>query len=215
MLGTHSQSYAKCKKAQKNDNVKLADKLDDKMDISSVSNLEDSIALLDEFLSTTKSNNQKAFVLDVKSRVFRKYGQKEAAVETYNKLLELNDVSFSTRIQAHTFVNAYNRPTNEAAKNIKPKHRQVGRMPSRALKSGFSGQCNFIFDIDEMGKTTNIDVYHCSDQKFKYPTKKAVEDWEYEPPLQAGVPAIATGISSSMKFVIRDKKGRKCPLQQF
>lgn len=215
MLGMHSQSYAKCKKAQKDDSTKLAAKIKDKVNLSSVSNLKDSIALLDEFLSTTKSNNQKAFVLNVKSRVFKKYGQREAAVETYKKLLELDDVSFTIRVQAHAYVNAYNRPTNEVAKNIKPKFRIPAGIPPRFVASGFSGKCNFIFDIDEMGKTSNIDVYLCTDSQLKRSAKKAIEKWTYEPPMQAGVPAIATGVSSSMTFMIRDKKGRKCPLKEF
>ena len=215
MLGMHSQSYAKCKKAQKDDSTKLAAKIKDKVNLSSVSNLEESIALLDEFLSTAKSDNQEAFILKVKSRLFREYGQQEAAVDTYKKVLELDDVSFATRAQAHAFINAYNRPTNEAAKNIKPKFRKPAGMPPRAFKSGFSGQCNFIFDIDEMGKTTNIDVYLCTAPLFKTSTRQAIEDWTYEPPMQAGVPAIATGISSSMTFITSDKKGKKCPLKKF
>ena len=123
--------------------------------------------------------------------------------------------SFSELARSLKNSKSLERPPNKAAKKLKPIKRPIAAVSSRLVKQGYSGRCDFIFDVDKTGKVINLDIYACSKSFLKLPTIKAVEQWSYEIPIENSQPTIATGIHASMYTKVQDSRGITCPLQEF
>ena len=119
MFGMHSQSYAKCKKSQKDDSIKLAAKIESILDVTNVGNLDEDISKLDNFFNKIKSNNQRAHVLYQKARVYELHGQTDVSLGLYKEILKLDDVSYETRLKVHKKIIASKHTTNAAAHSVK------------------------------------------------------------------------------------------------
>jgi len=124
-------------------------------------------------------------------------------------------LSYSDKAKALRAVKASERPENKAAFSLRPLHRPIASLPPRFLNGDYSGNCQFIFDVNEGGEVVDLDIFACSSPLLKEPTRIAVMQWKYDPPLENGEPAIAKGVQSKMNFEIRDGRGLKCPVQQY
>jgi len=91
----------------------------------------------------------------------------------------------------------------------KPVARSPGLYPfSDGIRTG---RVEFIFDLDEAGKTKNIRIRSASEEVFVPHAFKTVETWQYEA-RQLGEPANKReNLCSSLTFMLQDERGRAIP----
>ena len=124
-------------------------------------------------------------------------------------------LSYSAKAEVLRAEKFSERPSNKAAQKLKPIKRRVALIPPRFLEGNFSGNCQFIFDVDQNGNVFNLDVFTCSSSLLKEPARRAILQWTYEVPMENGKPTVATGVMAKMHTMINDAYGKQCPIQEY
>jgi len=87
----------------------------------------------------------------------------------------------------------------------KPVKRMAPNMPSKAFTSGFSFMK---FDLDDEGKTKNVQILHSWPEKiYERSSKMAVKSWRYTARIDGETDAQRTGIVVPIKYILTDYYG--------
>ncbi|NNE57101.1 MAG: energy transducer TonB [Hellea sp.] len=89
-----------------------------------------------------------------------------------------------------------------------PTIRTAGIMPDRAERSG---HCKMVFDVSPDGGTANIRAQYCSDRIFERASVNATAKFKYRPKRVDGQYVTMTGVETTIRYVLKDDRGRIIP----
>jgi len=81
-------------------------------------------------------------------------------------------------------------------------------MPRDAQRSG---HCNVRFDVSAQGQPFNVETLSCSQNLFARNTVKSVGKWKYRPRIENGQPVTVEGVTTKIKFRLKDGRGNVIP----
>lgn len=70
-----------------------------------------------------------------------------------------------------------------------------------------SGYCCLKFDINTLGKTTNIRIEYCTTHKLMNTSKTSVSKWQYKPAQLRGDPILRRNATTKLSFNYADNRG--------
>jgi len=128
---------------------------------------------------------------------------KEPIIEVAGKEIEFKiaDLDFVRNFDIQTF-----------DKDPAPLVRIPPVIPNRFLQGDHSGYCRVRFDISANGKPLNVTVALCTSKQLSAPSIKSVQKWNYTPKIQNGRAVSRSGLETTIRFDLKDKRGELLPL---
>lgn len=121
-------------------------------------------------------------------------------VSSFNPLVDLN---LSTAIEG-VAVNAPQFGEFSVNQQVMPLHRVEPNYPAKALQRGVEGYVTLRFNIDELGKTRDIEVLDSNPQRyFEREAMLALRNWKYQPKIVDGKAVVQTGLTVRLEFKLQ------------
>jgi len=85
-----------------------------------------------------------------------------------------------------------------------PLHRVEPNYPAKALQRGVEGYVTLRFNIDELGKTRDIEVVDANPKRyFEREAMLALRNWKYQPKMVDGKAVVQTGLTVRLEFKLQ------------
>ncbi|ENM5825709.1 energy transducer TonB [Vibrio metoecus] len=121
-------------------------------------------------------------------------------VSSLNPLVDLN---LSTAIEG-VAVNAPQFGEFSVNQQVMPLHRVEPNYPAKALQRGVEGYVTLRFNIDELGKTRDIEVVDANPKRyFEREAMLALRNWKYQPKIVDGKAVLQTGLTVRLEFKLQ------------
>ncbi|PAR27596.1 energy transducer TonB [Vibrio metoecus] len=121
-------------------------------------------------------------------------------VSSLNPLVDLN---LSTAIEG-VAVNAPQFGEFSVNQQVMPLHRVEPNYPAKALQRGVEGYVTLRFNIDELGKTRDIEVVDANPKRyFEREAMLALRNWKYQPKMADGKAVVQTGLTVRLEFKLQ------------
>ncbi|QXC56331.1 energy transducer TonB [Vibrio mimicus] len=121
-------------------------------------------------------------------------------VSSLNPLVDLN---LSTAIEG-VAVNAPQFGEFSVNQQVMPLHRVEPNYPAKALQRGVEGYVTLRFNIDELGKTRDIEVVDSNPKRyFEREAMLALRNWKYQPKIVDGKAVVQTGLTVRLEFKLQ------------
>ncbi|EEX65651.1 energy transducer TonB [Vibrio metoecus] len=121
-------------------------------------------------------------------------------VSSLNPLVDLN---LSTAIEG-VAVNAPQFGEFSVNQQVMPLHRVEPNYPAKALQRGVEGYVTLRFNIDELGKTRDIEVVDANPKRyFEREAMLALRNWKYQPKMVDGKAVVQTGLTVRLEFKLQ------------
>lgn len=121
-------------------------------------------------------------------------------VSSLNPLVDLN---LSTAIEG-VAVNAPQFGEFSVNQQVMPLHRVEPNYPAKALQRGVEGYVTLRFNIDELGKTRDIEVVDANPKRyFEREAMLALRNWKYQPKFMDGKAVVQTGLTVRLEFKLQ------------
>ncbi|MEF2507513.1 energy transducer TonB [Vibrio mimicus] len=121
-------------------------------------------------------------------------------VSSFNPLVDLN---LSTAIEG-VAVNAPQFGEFSVNQQVMPLHRVEPNYPAKALQRGVEGYVTLRFNIDELGKTRDIEVVDSNPKRyFEREAMLALRNWKYQPKIVDGKAVVQTGLTVRLEFKLQ------------
>lgn len=121
-------------------------------------------------------------------------------VSSLNPLVDLN---LSTAIEG-VAVNAPQFGEFSVNQQVMPLHRVEPNYPAKALQRGVEGYVTLRFNIDELGKTRDIEVVDANPKRyFEREAMLALRNWKYQPKIVDGKAVVQTGLTVRLEFKLQ------------
>ncbi|PAR31308.1 energy transducer TonB [Vibrio metoecus] len=121
-------------------------------------------------------------------------------VSSLNPLVDLN---LSTAIEG-VAVNAPQFGEFSVNQQVMPLHRVEPNYPAKALQRGVEGYVTLRFNIDELGKTRDIEVVDANPKRyFEREAMLALLNWKYQPKIVDGKAVVQTGLTVRLEFKLQ------------
>ncbi|ENM5897664.1 energy transducer TonB [Vibrio mimicus] len=121
-------------------------------------------------------------------------------VSSLNPLVDLN---LSTAIEG-VAVNAPQFGEFSVNQQVMPLHRVEPNYPAKALQRGVEGYVTLRFNIDEQGKTRDIEVVDSNPKRyFEREAMLALRNWKYQPKIVDGKAVVQTGLTVRLEFKLQ------------
>lgn len=121
-------------------------------------------------------------------------------VSSLNPLVDLN---LSTAIEG-VAVNAPQFGEFSVNQQVMPLHRVEPNYPAKALQRGVEGYVTLRFNIDELGKTRDIEVVDANPKRyFEREAMLALRNWKYQPKFMDGRAVVQTGLTVRLEFKLQ------------
>lgn len=121
-------------------------------------------------------------------------------VSSLNPLVDLN---LSTAIEG-VAVNAPQFGEFSVNQQVMPLHRVEPNYPAKALQRGVEGYVTLRFNIDELGKTRDIEVVDSNPKRyFEREAMLALRNWKYQPKMVDGKAVVQTGLTVRLEFKLQ------------
>ncbi|KQA19912.1 energy transducer TonB [Vibrio metoecus] len=121
-------------------------------------------------------------------------------VSSLNPLVDLN---LSTAIEG-VAVNAPQFGEFSVNQQVMPLHRVEPNYPAKALQRGVDGYVTLRFNIDELGKTRDIEVVDANPKRyFEREAMLALRNWKYQPKIVDGKAVLQTGLTVRLEFKLQ------------
>lgn len=121
-------------------------------------------------------------------------------VSSLNPLVDLN---LSTAIEG-VAVNAPQFGEFSVNQQVMPLYRVEPNYPAKALQRGVEGYVTLRFNIDELGKTRDIEVVDSNPKRyFEREAMLALRNWKYQPKIVDGKAVVQTGLTVRLEFKLQ------------
>ncbi|HGH6015458.1 TPA: energy transducer TonB [Vibrio mimicus] len=121
-------------------------------------------------------------------------------VSSLNPMVDLN---LSTAIEG-VAVNAPQFGEFSVNQQVMPLHRVEPNYPAKALQRGVEGYVTLRFNIDELGKTRDIEVVDSNPKRyFEREAMLALRNWKYQPKIVDGKAVVQTGLTVRLEFKLQ------------
>ncbi|ENM5779458.1 energy transducer TonB [Vibrio mimicus] len=121
-------------------------------------------------------------------------------VSSLNPMVDLN---LSTAIEG-VAVNAPQFGEFSVNQQVMPLHRIEPNYPAKALQRGVEGYVTLRFNIDELGKTRDIEVVDSNPKRyFEREAMLALRNWKYQPKIVDGKAVVQTGLTVRLEFKLQ------------
>ncbi|MEH0370266.1 energy transducer TonB [Vibrio mimicus] len=121
-------------------------------------------------------------------------------VSSLNPMVDLN---LSTAIEG-VAVNAPQFGEFSVNQQVMPLHRVEPNYPAKALQRGVEGYVTLRFNIDELGKTRDIEVVDANPKRyFEREAMLALRNWKYQPKIVDGKAVVQTGLTVRLEFKLQ------------
>lgn len=120
-----------------------------------------------------------------------------------SSLNPLVDLNLSTAIEG-VAVNAPQFGEFSVNQQVMPLHRVEPNYPAKALQRGVEGYVTLRFNIDELGKTRDIEVVDANPKRyFEREAMLALRNWKYQPKMVDGKAVVQTGLTVRLEFKLQ------------
>ncbi|ENM5880490.1 energy transducer TonB [Vibrio metoecus] len=127
----------------------------------------------------------------------------QTAAMDASSLNPLVDLNLSTAIEG-VAVNAPQFGEFSVNQQVMPLHRVEPNYPAKALQRGVEGYVTLRFNIDELGKTRDIEVVDANPKRyFEREAMLALRNWKYQPKMVDGKAVVQTGLTVRLEFKLQ------------